>query len=135
VIVVSSLLLVAWLMTPAMVAMVARRRFPALERRGRGTRWQGLVWSLACTLAAVVALVLSIPLWLVPPLVLILPPLIWGWLTYRVLAFDALAEHATPTERRQILHASSAGPCWPWACCADTSVRRHRCCGRWRGLR
>jgi hypothetical protein len=35
-------------------------------------------------------------------LILILPPLIWGWLTYRVLAFDALAQHASPEERREI---------------------------------
>ena len=49
---------------------------------------------------AVVALVVSIPLWLVPPLVLVLPPLIWGWLTYRVMAFDALAEHASEPERQ-----------------------------------
>jgi hypothetical protein len=43
------------------------------------------------------------PLWLVPPLVLILPPLIWGWLTYRVFAFDALATHASGDERKAIL--------------------------------
>ena len=43
------------------------------------------------------------PLWLVPPLVLILPPLIWGWLTYRVFAFDALAAHASSDERKAIL--------------------------------
>ena len=42
------------------------------------------------------------PLWLVPPLVLVLPPLIWGWLTYRVMAFDALAEHASKPERQEI---------------------------------
>ena len=37
------------------------------------------------------------------PLVLVLPPLIWGWLTYRVMAFDALAEHASKDERREVL--------------------------------
>jgi hypothetical protein len=52
---------------------------------------------------ALLALVLSMPLWLVPPLVLVLPPLIWGWLTYRVMAFDALAEHASPAERQTLL--------------------------------
>ena len=36
-----------------------------------------------------------------PPLILVLPPLIWGWLTYRVMAFDALAEHASREERRE----------------------------------
>jgi len=44
----------------------------------------------------------SIPLWLIPPLILILPPLIWGWLTYRVMSYDALVEHASSEERRQI---------------------------------
>ena len=38
VIVVASLLLVAWLMTPALVNLVAARRFPTLERR-RGAGW------------------------------------------------------------------------------------------------
>jgi hypothetical protein len=52
---------------------------------------------------ALLALAVSIPLWLLPPLVLVLPPLIWGWLTYRVMAFDALAEHASAQERREIL--------------------------------
>ncbi len=103
VIVVVSLLLVALLMTPAIVDLVARRRFPQLERKQGGGWVQGLAWSLLCTVAALVALVLSIPLWFVPPLVLLLPPLIWGWLTYRVLAFDVLAAHATAPERRQIL--------------------------------
>ena len=31
-----------------------------------------------------------------------LPPLIWGWLTYRVMAFDALADHASAEERREV---------------------------------
>jgi len=39
---------------------------------------------------------------LVPPLVMVLPPLIWGWLTYRVMAFDALATHASEEERHTI---------------------------------
>jgi hypothetical protein len=103
VIVVVSLLLVAVLMTPAIVDLVAARRFPALERKRGGSFMQGVLWSLGCTLLALVLLLLSIPLWFVPPLVLLLPPLIWGWLTYRVLTFDVLAEHASKEERRAIL--------------------------------
>src|SRR6185369_10931729 len=38
----------------------------------------------------------------VPPLILLLPPLIWGWLTYRVMAFDALSDHASRPERREV---------------------------------
>ena len=33
---------------------------------------------------------------------LVLPPLIWGWLTYRVMAYDALADHASADERQLI---------------------------------
>lgn len=97
------LLLVAMFMTPAMVELVAQRRFATLERRHGGSMWVGVFWSLGSTVLAGLALVLSMPLWLIPPLVLILPPLIWGWLTFRVYAFDALATHASADERRQIM--------------------------------
>jgi hypothetical protein len=98
-----TLLLVAALATPAVVRLVAARRFPDLQALQGGSWLQGLLWSLGCTLAALVALVLSIPLWLVPPLVLVLPPLIWGWLTCHVLGFDVLAFHASAAERRTVL--------------------------------
>lgn len=101
-IVLLSLLVVAVVMTPALVALVAERRFPALERRKGGSVVASLIWSLGSTLLALIALVVSIPLWLVPPLILVLPPLIWGWLTYRVMSYDALAEHASGEERRKI---------------------------------
>ena len=109
VIVLLCLLLVAVFMTPAMVELVEQRRFPSLERKRGCSFVLGLFWSLGSTLVALVVLVLSMPLWLVPPLVLILPPLIWGWLTYRVFAFDALAQHASTAERKTILreHRSS----------------------------
>jgi hypothetical protein len=102
-IVLACLLLVAVLMTPAMVELVGQRRFAALERKRGGSFFLGLVWTLGSTLLALVVMVLSMPLWLVPPLVLVLPPLIWGWLTYRVFAFDALAQHASGAERKTLL--------------------------------
>lgn len=109
VIVLLCLLLVAMFMTPAMVDLVGQRRFAQLERRHGGSLLVSVLWSLGSTLLAFLALLVSMPLWLVPPLVLILPPLIWGWLTYRVFAFDALAVHASADERKHILreHRSS----------------------------
>jgi hypothetical protein len=102
-VVVVSVLLVGLLMTPAIVSLVAGRRFPRLERR-HGAGLAASVWvSLSSTVAALVLLLLSIPLWFVPPLVLVLPPLIWGWLTYRVMSHDALSEHADAAERRALL--------------------------------
>ena len=103
VVVVLCLLLVSLFMTPAMVSLVAERRFPSLLRLRGASWWSSLWWSLGATAVALLILVLTLPLWWVPPFVLVLPPLIWGWLTYRVFAFDALADHATEEERRAIL--------------------------------
>ncbi len=102
VLVVVSLLSVALLMTPALTKLVANKRFPQLERKEGGSLLLGLAWSVLSTLLALLALVVSIPLWFIPPLILVLPPLIWGWLTYRVMAFDALATHASADERREL---------------------------------
>jgi len=101
-IVLLSLLLVAVFMGPALSALVAERRFARLERKRGGSLATSIAWSLGSTVLALLALVISLPLWLVPPLILILPPLIWGWLTYRVMAFDALSEYASTEERREV---------------------------------
>ncbi|HET7864178.1 MAG TPA: EI24 domain-containing protein, partial [Burkholderiaceae bacterium] len=103
VLVVLSLLSVALLMAPAMLKLVARRRFPALEQRQGGSFAGSLFVSLSSTVLALFALFVSIPFWLIPPVVLVVPPLIWGWLTYRVMSFDMLAEHASKDERRELV--------------------------------
>ena len=103
VIVVLALLLVATLMTPSMLGLVAKRRFPLLERKHGGSLFGSLFGGLWATLAALLALLVSVPLWFVPPLVLVLPPLIWGWLTYRVMSYDVLSEHASREERVELI--------------------------------
>ena len=97
------LLMVAAFMTPALASLVAERRFPQLERKKGASFFGSVLRSLGVTILAAVALVVSMPLWLIPPLILVLPPLIWGWLTYRVMSFDALADHASADERREVL--------------------------------
>jgi hypothetical protein len=62
-----------------------------------------MAWSLGHSAIALVALVASVPLWFVPPLVLVLPPLVWGWLTARVLAYDVLVQHASADERHRLM--------------------------------
>jgi hypothetical protein len=109
VVVAFTLVLVALWITPAIVTLVSRRRFPLLERRHGGSWWLGLFASLAYTVGALLMVMITLPFWLVPGLALVLPPVIWGWLTARVMGFDALAEHATAPEREAILRAHR----WP----------------------
>ena len=108
VLVVVVLFVVAVLMMPAVVKLVARRRFPDLEAKHGGSFIGSALWSFGSMVLALLAMVISLPLWFIPPLFLLLPPLIWGWLTYRVMAFDALAEHASSDERQQVVRAHRA---------------------------
>ena len=85
IVVVASLLAVSFLMTPSLTRLVADRRFAGLQRKHGGS------------------LRLTLPMWLVPPLAMLLPALIWGWLTYRVMAFDVLAEFASTEERHALM--------------------------------
>ena len=96
---------VALMMTPALLKLVAMRRFDMLAKADAGlVPWmRSAAWSLLSTLIAIFLLLVSIPLWFVPPLIMIVPPLIWGWLTYRVMSFDALSGHASSEERTAIM--------------------------------
>ena len=109
VVVAFTLVLVGLWITPAIVTLVSRRRFPGLERRHGGSWWLGVAASFGFTVAALLMVMITLPFWLVPGLALVLPPLIWGWLTAKVMGFDALAEHASQPEREAILRAHR----WP----------------------
>jgi Etoposide-induced protein 2.4 (EI24) len=102
-VVMAALMAVSLFMTPSLARYVAERRFAQIERKQGGHFWQGLGWTLVSMLLALGAMVLTLPLWLVPPLALVLPALIWGWLTYRVMVFDVLAEFASREERHTLL--------------------------------
>lgn len=103
VLVLLSLLSVALLMAPSMLKLVARRRFPTLEAKRGGTFLGSVAISLGLTVAALLALLVSIPFWLIPPVALVVPPLIWGWLTYKVMSYDMLADHASREEREMLM--------------------------------
>jgi len=90
---------------PAMVEHVAALRFAALERR-RGGSLAGSLWNSALALAGLAALaVLSLPLWIFPPLWPLIPVALMAWVNQKVLRYDALAEHATADEMRAVFAA------------------------------
>jgi CysZ protein len=86
----------------AMVDHVARRAYPTLERR-RGGSTAGSVWNGFVALAGMLLLFLvSLPLWLAPPLWPVLAVAILGWGNQRLLRYDALAEHVEPGEMQRV---------------------------------
>lgn len=98
VIVLVCLVAVGAIAAPAMASLVRTRRFPALKALGQMPWWQSLAASLKLTAMALVVLLLSLPLWFVPPVAGLVAPLVWGWLAYRVMTLDVLADWATADE-------------------------------------
>jgi CysZ protein len=85
-----------------MVEHVASRSFPQLERR-RGGGAAGSIWNGIVALAGMLAMfIVSIPLWLLPPLWPLIPLAILSWVNQRLLRYDALAEHADAAEMRRV---------------------------------
>lgn len=99
----TALVFVGTMAMPVIVGHVGRRQYPELEPRRGGSFW-GSVWISASSFTVFALLwILTLPLSLFPPATLVIQPLLWGWLTYRVLAYDALAEHADADECRHLL--------------------------------
>lgn len=83
---------------PVMVDHVAKRSYPQLERRhGGGTL--GSAWNAVVAILGMVVLALiTIPLWIFPPLWPLIPLIVMAWANQRLLRYDALAEHAEGPE-------------------------------------
>lgn len=99
----TALLFVGTMAMPVIVRHVGRRSYGELDMRKGGT-FVGSLWtSLSSFVVFLVLWLVTLPLSLFPPLTFVVQPLLWGWLTYRVMAYDALADHADVHERCAIL--------------------------------
>jgi len=91
---------------PLIVPFVGERHYPGLEMRRGGGFWAS-AWNSAMATVFFAALwLLTLPLWLTGVGALLLPPLLSAWFNRRVLAYDALAEHADAGELAAILRAA-----------------------------
>ncbi|HEU0196563.1 MAG TPA: EI24 domain-containing protein [Nevskiaceae bacterium] len=106
----TALLITSLFGMPAMVREIAERYYPQLERAHGGTA-RGSVWNAAVAiLVYLVLMILSLPLWFIVPFGgVVLPLLLNAWLNARLFRYDALAEHATPNEYRELMRDSRGG--------------------------
>lgn len=102
-----AMLLTAVLILPLMLAHLSVNDYPDLGKLGKdsfvASTWNS-VWAAALF---VVGWVVTLPLWLIPGLGLFLPLFWMAWLNRRTFAYDALAEHATPDEWRELRQEKS----------------------------
>lgn len=99
----TALIFVGTMAMPAIIRHVSSRDYPSLEKRSGGSLW-GSLWISTLSFVVFAALwIVTLPLNAIPPLTFVIQPLLWGWLTYRVMAYDALADHASDEERKELL--------------------------------
>lgn len=87
---------------PVVVSHVAAHDFPGLERRRGGSIAGSLRNGVSAFGLFAVAAVASLPLWIFPPLWPFLFVALFALLNTRVFRYDALAEHASAAEMREI---------------------------------
>lgn len=107
--IVTALIFVGLMAMPVVTRFVSDRHFPGLERRKGGSFWGSVSISMSSFVLFALLWLVTLPLAAVPPLTFIVQPLLWGWLTYRVMAYDALSDHADESERKQLMRTHR----WP----------------------
>jgi len=115
---ISLLVFIAFSTVPAIVRIASRQtQFQDLECKHGGGFLGSLFYSLWSALICLALVMLTLPVWWVPPLVAVLPPLLWGWLTMRLMSYDVLAKHASSEERDLLLQRYR----WPLLCMGITA--------------
>ncbi|CAM3690748.1 EI24 domain-containing protein [Polynucleobacter antarcticus] len=104
IIAISLLVLIAFTTVPAIIRRVTRQHtYQDLDKKNGGGFFGSVVYTLWSVLICLALVMLTLPVWWVPPFVAILPPLLWGWLTMRLMSYDVLAQHASAEERDILL--------------------------------
>ena len=98
----SMLLFISLFSVPAVVRHL-ERSYPDLAKERGGSILGSVFQSLGSTVVFLVLVLVTLPLWLLPLFFALIPPVLWGWLTYRVMTYDALADHASAEERKTLM--------------------------------
>lgn len=94
---------------PLALRHVGQREYAGLSRQGRLATAVS-VWNAAwVSLVFVAGWLLTLPLWLIPPMAVVLPVLWWAFAFSRMMRIDAIVEHASPAERKLILKRNNGG--------------------------
>ncbi len=95
----SAVVLIAVFAMPMVVRHLGNGAYRDVARGGSMALAPSVWNAVSSTVLFAVGYLVSLPLWLIPPLALVVPWLWWSWLTARVMRFDSLVEHASAEER------------------------------------
>lgn len=93
-----ALLLVNWMAIPFITGYVSQLFYPQLEQRHGGSIAASLGISFSSFVLYLLAWLVVLPLNLIPLFAIVVQPLLWGWLTSRVMSYEALSSFADEAE-------------------------------------
>lgn len=97
-----------WIM-PLVLAHVGKRDYPDVDARGKHATVISVWNAIWVSLLFVVGWVITLPLWLIPPLGLVLSIFWWTFAFNRMMRVDAVVDYANPDERQLIWRDRSSG--------------------------
>ena len=101
---ISLLVFVAFTSVPAVMKYLSKQPMYAQIYESHGGSLLGSVGYAFLSIFICLGVVfVTFPIWWIPPMVSVVPPLIWGWLTMRLMTYDALAIHASEEEREALI--------------------------------
>lgn len=100
---------------PLVLQHLEKRDYPGLRRQGQHATVLGTWNAIWVGFLFCVGWVLTMPLWLLPPMALVLPVFWWAFAVNRMLRVDAMIEHASGPERR-LLWRRHTRSLWLMAC-------------------
>ena len=103
---ITALLITSLFAMPVMVNHVAKSHFPMLELKHGGTLVGSINNGIIAVLAYLILWIVTLPLWIFMPFTAIIPVLLTAYLNQRLFRYDALAEHASQEEFKEILARS-----------------------------
>jgi CysZ protein len=100
---ITALLITSVFAMPLLLRYVSEKDYAELETKGGGNIW-GSVWNtlIGVTIFCVLWIV-TLPLWLIPPLAVVLPILLSAYLNQKLFGYDALADHASEPEYKTLV--------------------------------
>ena len=109
-IILTLLLIVSFTSISGVVGHVGRaKNYQDLNCAHGGSFWGSIANTSWSTFICLLLIIVTLPVWWIPPIFAIIPPLLWGWLTTRLMSYDVLAKHASEIERKEILREHK----WP----------------------
>lgn len=101
------LVIAAIFVMPVVLSHIQPRQYPEVSRMGKNTIAVGTFNAIVVGIIFALGWLFTMPLWLFPPFALILPIFWWAYAYNKIMRVDAIVEHATASERKQILKQHS----------------------------